>query len=237
MITNPTKKAKSIFSYLTLIYIGIFVSVITFITYLDIKFSNSTPKISPVEVPEIKFLSSDEVSSERNKLLPFSKATTLVQEEKSNEVFYTVLPNDTQIEEKQINVEPPKTYLINNGDLQTEETANTKDFVYVRQNSGISVTTSQTPEDIESKTTSFILEGKIYSKDSKTIVITTQDDTFGKIYITPDTKILINGKNISFDDLKIADIIRAEGTGFVTAKEMQAKNISITGVMQVIPTN
>lgn len=240
MITNPIKKTKAIFSYLSLIYIGIFVSVIAFITYLDIKFSKPEVKPTPVEVPSIKFLSSEEVASEKQKLIPLSNTPTLVKEEVTKDTFSEVM-TDEQIKSattENSNTELPKTYLISDGTTQKEETSDTKDYVYVRQNSGISVTTTQTDTNLESKITSFILEGRIYSKTDREIVITTSDNSgFGKIIISPSTNILINEKNITLADLKVSDTVKAEGTGSFESKTMTAKVITMTGVTQIIPTN
>ncbi len=240
MITNPIKKTKTIFSYLTLIYIGIFVSVIIFITYLDIKFSKPEVKQIPVEVPEISLLSSEEVANEKQKLIPLSETPTLIQEDTTEGVFSEIMTEEQikLVSTDSVSVEAPKTYLISDGNTQKEETTDNNNFVYTRQNSGLSVTTSQTDTNLESKITSFVLEGKIYSKGQNEIVIVTNDNTgFGKIVISPVTTLLINGKNINFTDLKVSDTIKAEGTGSFESKTMTAKVITVTGVTQIIPTN
>lgn len=240
MITNPIKKTKAIFSYLTLIYIGIFVSVIAFITYLDIKFSKPEIKQTPIEVPEINFLSSEEVSNEKQKLIPLSETPILTQEENSEQVFSETISDEqiSSVSTENTSFELPKTYLISEGTTVREESTDNDNFVYIRQNSGINVTTAQTDVNMESKITSFTLEGSIYSKAEKEIVIVSKDGTgFGKITISPKTNILINGKNITISDLKVSDVIRAEGTGSFESKTMVAKSVNVIGVTQIIPIN
>ena len=240
MIIGPFKRSKIIFSYLTLIYIGIFVSVLAFITYLDIKFSKPEIKQDPVEVPEINFLSSEEVANEKQKLIPLSETPTLIQDEISENSFSETMTDEqiTAISAENKSVEPPKTYLINDNGTEREETTDNKNFVYTRQNSGINVTTTQTDINMESKMTSFTLEGSVYSKGEKEIVIVSKDGTgFGKIAISPNTSILINGENITISDIKVSDIIKAEGTGSFESKTMVAKSVNIIGVTQIIPTN
>ena len=240
MIIGPFKRNKIIFSYLTLVYIGIFVSVLAFVTYLDIKFSKPEIKQVPVEVPEINFLSSEDVAKEKQKLVPLSEAPTLIKEEINENPTSEIMTDEqiTAISDKNRSIEPPKTYLISEGNTKREEVTDNVNFVYTRQNSGINVTTAQTDTNMESKMTSFTLEGSVYSKGEKEIVIVSKDGTgFGKITVSPDTNILINGNHITVSDIKVSDIVRAEGTGSFESKTMVAKSLNIIGVTQIIPAN
>ena len=245
MITNPKKKTKVIFSYLTLIYVGIFVSVISFITYLDIKFSKPTTETEQVRIPDVDILTSEEVAKEKLKFVSISQSPNLVSEEIDNTSKNNFIINDEQQNyyDNSTTREPaPSSYLINTeaGAEEVAVTSTTTNFEYVRTDSNISVQTTYDSFDIESQKTPFILDGSIYAKNdlNKELVITLSDGSgFGKIRVSPQTYIKINGKDMSFLDLKTADKIRVEGQGSITSKEMVADIITYGGSVQLIPIN
>jgi hypothetical protein len=245
MISEPKKKTKIIFSYLTLIYVGIFVSVIAFITYLEIKFTNDSPNVVSIDVPEVKVLTSEEVAKEKLKFISISQSPNLVSEEIDNTSKNNFIINDEQqnyYDNSITRESAPSSYLINTeaGEREIVVTSTTTNFEYVRTDSKISVQTTYDGSDIESQKTPFILDGSIYAKNdiTKEIVITLSDGSgFGKIRVSPQTYIKINGKDMSFLDLKTADKVRVEGQGNITSKEMLADIITYNGSVQLIPIN
>jgi len=224
-------------SYSTYSLIALFIFAVLILFFVEVRDDTITVNKhnTNFEIPDVNLLNPEEVEAERIKLITlsekpiYSEATTNSINSRTEQTGSEELVDQTSTNNS------GNSHLVF---LSDEEIEMVKSRGVITVNNQSSVNSNS---DLGDTTNIFSLEGSIFSKDNSNNSIRIalkNNEGLATINLKEDTKILINGKNISFTDLKIASKIRAEGYGVYEDKIMtDTKVILVTGYHQIVPIN
>ncbi len=224
---EPEEKESLVLSYLTHSFLGVLMAVVAFIIFTETR----KPKVVEYEntfvMPEVNVLTSEEVETERYILV-----NNDLQQNGPVEVTEISLPNSslthspTRITPKEPEDEIVEVTVIKGAGATL--THSTERKTVAEYNASFEDTSS----DPNAKKTAKTLSGVVYSKDrtNNIITISRQNNAgFGMLKLKSDTKIMINGKAMSFSDIKVGDKITSEGMGYSDSNSLEAVVVIVTG--------
>lgn len=222
--------------------LGIIALAIIVVFYEGSRSDNNTEHDEKLTVPEVNLLSAEEVQFERAKLPPPEENATF--KTTPNEVTYNGVINElSSIEVQQITSD--QKAFINNTVTPIDnyvESSNGSQIIVPevsvsgQERTGLTVIEESYYGDLPNKETSLVFEGSVFSIDysSNSFQIALNNGQgFANIYIKNDTDIIINNKKMSIKDLKVADIVRAEGLGKLTTNSIAASTVIVTGYIEL----
>jgi hypothetical protein len=222
---------------------------------------NETNRTTPREVssaeldskPEVILLTPDEVETERLKFVKQQagqqiNSDTVLQ---SNEITKEEVQAEIQLQQPRpvkeaLALEDYGTGLVAVPVTVTDYTApeskrTESTSIYIKPDSGFSVdsiTVSNTTGE-QAERVAMSVSGTIFSinNEEKSIIISESGTSPVTVRLKEGSRIIINNKDMSFSDLKLADIVRTEGYGYADSNELTASTIAVTGTYQIIPVD
>jgi len=219
-----SEKENLILSYVTYTFLLALMLVVSYAIYSKITFPSQVRVIEPYYVSEVKILTSDEVQNERTKLAPFAVKTDTIHKVTA---IQSISQNysDSSIEQTGISTDPApaKDYSVDPGTVED----------LLNPSAKVENTISDTayPTDLP-----LSFKGSVVKIDlvNKWITLSLSDGSgMANVRVDSQTKIMINGEEIRFNDIKIADIVSAEGFGTKYADMHDTKILIISGFHQI----
>ncbi len=241
---SPKRNRNIVFPSFSYPFLGIIALAIIVVFYGESWFNNDKDAINneKLVVPEVNLLSTEEVQFERAKLPPLEENTT--SKASPSEVFYDATVSELSSTEVEQIISNQKSF-INKPTLPTSNyVESSKDAQILipeitvpnKEKSGLSVTEEPYYGDLPNKETKLVFEGSIFSIDHSTNsfqMALNNGGGFANIYIKNDTDIIINNKEMNFKDLRVSDIVRAEGLGKLSTNLIAASNVIVTGYIDL----
>lgn len=218
---------KTISSYVTYSSLGILFLAAVIILYMEVFTEEPIVIAEPLYIPAVNVLSPADVAFEKQKLAErsLSKTPTVKMIDESIEEIKFSMPEETTNFKTQTIIEIPDG-------TKSEQTRTVRVYDPLANVN----TSSGNYDDGSVKKVLMTIEGTIYSKDNNRMIVAQNNGAgFAVVNTNSNTKIQINGKIMSFSDLKIADNILAEGMGLPGSTEITASVIAVTGSLQVMP--
>jgi len=239
MSSENNGKEKQILAFFTYSGIGIFIVVVSVIVYSNMKKQRAispTPPPEVIEMPEVKILSSEEVSNERFTL---ERNNTIAEREKAG-LSIKEAPKQKPVEEIVVNT-PPQVADPSVVQVAKEEQA-AKDPSTQNANqasNGVNKNPSSKPfSNFEEEVKKSTLEAKSaegylfqFNFDKNSILLDGVDGGLSSIRVDSQTEFKINGKNIKVTDLKIGDKLKVNGKGYHFTDEILAETVTVTGAI------
>ncbi len=225
------QEENKVFTYITYAFIFVFVVAIVVLGFLGLK-GPSSQQVSELE----NTLTPQEVADEREKLRS-SNPNAVVSEN-----TYQDENTATSSSESKTATKPPIARSTNDDlkldtsnsitvDAQTIESIEVYD---PSEGSGAGVSVTSVSQEKEQKTA----EGTIYLRHpekNQIVIVLANDQGLAGIFVTPNTKYTMNGKPISFTDLREGDSLIINGHGEVGNSTITATDITVTGFIQATP--
>lgn len=241
---NENKKEKEILTFFTYSGLGIFMVVIAVVLFINMRDKNIiTPpeleKTSPtLEMPEVKILSSEEVSSERFTL---ERTNEIVEKERAGLSVYDDSPEIKIPEPIKIDIPPTPADPAVVQKAEQEKKAKDPATKYSdAMPNGVNPSPTQKPFANfaeKAKTSTLVsksLTGTVlsFNYNGNRLLIDKNGGGHAIINVDSKTQFKINGKNITVRDLKVGDSISAVGKGYDFTDEMIAEEVKITGSLK-----
>ncbi len=218
---------REISSYVTYTSLSILFLGALIILYMEIFSTNEDiVVVEPLNVPAVKnVLTTTEVDFEKQKLTERSSANP------PEMVFIEVPAKEIKFSATE---EPPS--FVNQSVIEIPDGVKPEQMKKVRVYDPLADSNNYTSSNSSSEKVLLTIEGTIYSKNNNTLVVAQKNGSgFGIVHVDSSTETQINGKPMSFSDLKVGDKVLAEGFGESGTAELTATVIIFTGFLQVMP--
>ena len=239
MSSENSEKEKQVLAFFTYAGLGVFmVVVVVIIYYTSNKKSAPTPLPTEIlEMPEVKILTSEEVSNERFVL---ERVNEINEREKAGISITDDAPKKKPVEEIVVNTPPKPADPVVVEKIKEEQKA--KDPAVPRADAapnGANKSPASKPfsdfknvSDSSSMVTKSI-SGYVIKFNFEHNFLVIEKDGGGNASVRVDnkTEFKINGKNITVNDLKIGDKISASGKGYDFTDEILAETVYLTGAI------
>lgn len=225
---DQREKESQILSYVGYTLLGILFIVVLVLVYIERSSTTTKPTYTEVlTIPEVEFLSPDEVAVERTKYENKSNPNTTTPVEKTITGTSAPVPQEDLVNLEKKVQEPIN--IIQQPDLSEPETLNSDPateppFFQVDPE----IKKNQTMKNLS-------FSGSIFSKElnKSRIIVHLDGGDFSLIHITKNTKITINGKHINPEDLHVGDYVSVSGQGFDSSNEIVADVIVFNGSVSI----
>ncbi len=242
MSSENNEKENQVLSFVTHAGLGIFMVVVAVVIYTNMKEKDvltppdsSSNENGTLEMPEVKILSSEEVSNERFVL---ERVNEINEREKAGISIYEEAPARKPVEVIEISTPPTPAEPAVVEKIKEEQKA--KDPATTRPNAAINGANKSPVSKPFSDFANMIKDSPLVSKsvsgyvvrfnyEHNFIVVDTDGGGNSTVRIDERTQFKINGKNITVNDIKIGDKITVSGKGYDFTDETIAETVSIVG--------
>lgn len=225
---DQREKESQILSYVGYTLLGILFIVVLVLVYIERNTVSDKHSYTEVlTIPEVEFLSPEEVAVERTKYENKSDPNTTTPIEKTVTGTSVTVPQEALVDLEKKAQEP----------VNIIQKPNLSEPVALNSDPAKEPPFFQVDPEIKKnqpmKNLSF--SGSIFSRELNKSRITIHLDGggFSLIHITNDTKITINGKHINPEDLHVGDYVSVSGQGFDGSNEIVADVIVFNGSVSI----
>lgn len=220
--------------YLTYSFLGALFIMFLLLLYVELKDEkvSGLSDVSTNQIPSVNFLTSDEVAQEKNSLINLNSTPNIfetkdiVLTEDDVKVTYNseVVPQEINNTQQRVETGNQNFTVTYSPDAKIQSEAEKNSVSELK------------PENPNEQKVVKTFTGRIYSKnyEENTITIYNNTDGFVAIKLTSATKIKINDKIMSPNDLKVGDSLLVEGLAYQTTNYLFADTILVTGTLNVI---